>query len=99
IFDIGEYLIKNADAKYYKEKYLGNKYSHSRDNYLENKTAQLLDNFIKGSESYLNLKYKPGILDEQGNPIETELDLLIISEKANYIVEIKAGGLSAPSKR
>ncbi|MCX2680748.1 hypothetical protein OOZ15_12415 [Galbibacter sp. EGI 63066] len=99
LFDIAEFLIKNADKKYYKEKYLGNKYSQSRDNYLENKTAELLDNFIKGSKSYLNLKYKPGILDENGNPIETELDLLIISEKANYIVEIKAGGLSAPSRR
>lgn len=99
LFDIAEFLIKNADKKYYKEKFLGNKYSHSRDNYLENKTAELLDNFIKKSTSYLNLKYKPGILDENGNLIETELDLLIISEKANYIIEIKAGGLSAPSKR
>ncbi len=99
LFEIGEFLIENADKKYYKEKYLGNKYSQSRDNYLENKTAELLDNFIKGSKSYLNLKYKPGILDENENPIETELDLLIISDKANYIVEIKAGGLSAPSRR
>jgi len=99
LFEISEFLIKNADNKYYKEKYLGNKYAKSRDNYLENKTAELLDNFIKDSTSYLNLKYKPGILDENGNLIETELDLLIISEKANYIIEIKAGGLSAPSKR
>ncbi|MFI8605969.1 hypothetical protein ACIGCP_16000 [Cellulophaga baltica] len=99
LFNIAESLVKNADKKYYKEKYLGNKYSLSRDNYLENKTAELLDNFIKKSNSYLNLKYKPGILDENGNLVETELDLLIVSEKANYIVEIKAGGLSAPSKR
>lgn len=99
LFDVSEFLIKNADKKYYKEKFLGNKYAQSRDNYLENKTAELLDNFIKGSNSYLNLKYKPGILDENGNPIETELDLLIISEKANYIIEIKAGGLSVPSRR
>ncbi|ADV47561.1 hypothetical protein Celal_0211 [Cellulophaga algicola DSM 14237] len=99
IFDIAESLIKNANKKYYKEKYLGNKYSLSRDNYLENKTAELLDNFIKKSTSYLNLKYKPGILDENDNLVETELDLLIVSEKANYIIEIKAGGLSAPSKR
>lgn len=99
LFDIAEFLIKNIDKKYYKEKYLGNKYSLSRDNYLENKTATLLDNFITNSTSYLNLKYKPGILDENNNLVETELDLLIISEKANYIIEIKAGGLSAPSRR
>lgn len=99
IFDIAEFLIKNADKKYYKEKFLGNKYSKSRDNYLENKTAYLLDNFIKDSTSYLNLKYKPGILGANGNQIETELDLLIISKRANYIIEIKAGGLSAPSRR
>jgi len=59
---------------------------------LENKKNtelnSVLDNFIKGSTSYQNLRYKPGILDDHGNPIETELDLLIISEKANYIVEI-----------
>lgn len=99
LFDIAEFLIKNADKKYYKEKYLGNNYSLSRDNYLEIKTAELLDSLINKSTSYLNLKYKPGILDENGNLVETELDLLIVSEKANYIIEIKAGGLSAPSKR
>lgn len=99
LFEVAEFLIKNADNRYYKEKYLGNKYAQSRDNYLENKTAELLDNFIQDSTSYLNLKYKPGLLDENDNLIETELDLLIISKKANYIIEIKAGGLSAPSKR
>lgn len=99
LFDIAEFLIKNADKKYYKERYLGNKYSLSIDNYLESKTAKLLDSFINKSTSYLNLKYKPGILDEKGSLVETELDLLIVSEKANYIIEIKAGGLSAPSKR
>lgn len=99
LFQIAESLIKEGDEKYYKEKFLGNKYSGSRDNYLENKTAELLNNFIVGSTSYLNLKYKPGLLDENGNKIETELDLLIVSEKANYIIEIKAGGLSAPSRR
>lgn len=99
LFDITEKLIKEADQDYYNEKFLGNKYSKSRDNFLEIKTAELFRRIIPNSDSYLNLKYKPGDTDKAGNLIETELDLLIISEKANYLIEMKAGGLSAPSKR
>lgn len=99
LFEITEKLIKDADQDYYIEKYLGNKYSKSRDNYLELKTAELFKKIIPNSDSHLNLKYKPGDTDESGNLIETELDLLIVSERANYLIEMKAGGLSAPSRR
>ncbi len=99
LFSITEKLIFDADKVYYEQKFLGNKYSKSRDNYLENKTSELFSKFIPNSLSYLNLKYKPGQVDAVGNKIETELDLLLISDKANYIIEMKAGGLSAPSKR
>lgn len=99
LFSITEKLIFDADKVYYEQKFLGNKYSKSRDNYLENKTSQLFSKFIPNSLSYLNLKYKPGQVDVVGNKIETELDLLLVSDKANYIIEMKAGGLSAPSKR
>lgn len=99
LFGITEKLIKEADEDYYNEKFLGNKYSKSRDNFLEIKTAELFKRIIPNSDSYLNLKYKPGDTDKAGNLIETELDLLIVSEKANYLIEMKAGGLSAPSKR
>lgn len=99
IFSITEKLILDADKAYYEQKYLGNSYAKSRDNYLENKTSELFEKFITRSQSFLNLKYKPGQLDTAGNKIETELDLLLISENAIYIIEMKAGGLSAPSKR
>lgn len=99
LFELTEKLIKDADEDYYKQKFLGNKYSKSRDNFLELKTAELFKKIIPNSDSYLNLKYKPGDVDDAGNLIETELDLLIISENANYLIEMKAGGLSAPSKR
>ncbi|TDW52493.1 hypothetical protein EV144_1011183 [Flavobacterium sp. 270] len=99
LFSITEKLILDADKVYYEQKFLGNKYSKSRDNYLENKTFKLFSKFIPNSLSYLNLKYRPGQVDKIGNKIETELDLLIVSDKANYIIEMKAGGLSAPSKR
>jgi hypothetical protein len=92
-------LILDADKDYYRQKFLGNNFSKSRDNYLENKTADLFKKFIPKSDSFLNLKYKPGQLDVSGNKVETELDLLLISDKVNYIIEMKAGGLSAPSKR
>lgn len=99
LFSIAEKLILDADKVYYEQNFLGNKFSKSRDNYLENKTANLFSAFIPNSKSYLNLKYKPDQLDAAGNKIETELDLLLISDNANYIIEMKAGGLSAPSKR
>ncbi len=99
LFEITENLIETADKKYYKEKFLGNKYSKSRDNFLELKTAELFKIIIPEALSYLNIKYKPGQLDKNGNLVETELDLLVISEKANYLIEMKAGGLSAPAKR
>lgn len=99
LFEITEALIKKADKNYYNKKYLGSSFSLSRDNYLENKTAELFKTIMPGSSSYLNIKYKPGIIDEIGNLIETELDLLILSKKATYLIEMKAGGLSAPSRR
>ena len=99
LFEIAENLIKKADENYHKEKFLGSKYSKSRDNFLELKTAELFKSLIPNAEYYLNLKYKPGQLDKNGNLVPTELDLLVASEKANYIVEIKAGGLSATAKR
>lgn len=99
IFEITEKMIIDADKTYYQKKFLGNNYKGSRDNYLENKTSDLFNSFIGDSKSYLNLKYKPGQLDAAGNKVETELDLLLVSDTANYLIEMKAGGLSAPSKR
>lgn len=97
LFDITENLILKADKDYYNTKYLGNKYSKSRDNYLENKTFELFSSFLPDSKAYQNLKYK--FKEADGSITETELDLLIETEKANYIIEIKAGGLSAQAKR
>jgi hypothetical protein len=99
LMEITEFLIKQADKKYYNEKFLGNKYSQSRDNYLEKKAAELLTKIIPGSTSYTNLKYRSGEVDKQGHLKEMELDLLIISTRANYIIEMKAGGLSGATKR
>lgn len=99
IFEITEKMIIDADKTYYQKKFLGNNYKGSRDNYLENKTSDLFNSFIRDSKSYLNLKYKPGQLDAAGNKVETELDLLLVTDIANYLIEMKAGGLSAPSKR
>jgi hypothetical protein len=99
LMEITEFLIKQVDKKYYNEKYLGNRYSRSRDNYLEKKAAELFSKIIPGGTSYINLKYRPGDVDEQDHLKETELDLLITSTKANYIIEMKAGGLSEATKR
>ncbi len=97
LFNLTENLIKKAGKKYYNEKFLGNAYSKSRDNYLENKVYELFSKFIPNSKPLLNLKYK--FNDDNGNYIDTELDLLVETEKCLYLVEMKAGGLSAPAKR
>lgn len=44
LFSITERLIERADSNYYKSKYLGNKYSLSRDNFLEYKCVRSPEN-------------------------------------------------------
>lgn len=97
IFNITENLIKKADVKYYNEKFIGKSYSLSRDNYLESKTTELFEKLIPKSEFYTNCKYRTK--DENGNDYETELDLLIFSNNAIYLVEMKSGSLNSAAKR
>ncbi len=97
LIDITERLIEKADIEYYNKKYLGNKYFQSRDNFLEEKARSLLKTIVPDSEAYPNCKYI--VEDENGKEYETELDLLLKSKNAIYLVEMKAGGLSASSKR
>ncbi|MPT33865.1 MAG: hypothetical protein E2604_01950 [Flavobacterium sp.] len=97
LFHITEQLIAKADSEYYNTKFLGNKYSKSRDNYLENKATELFKKIIPNGQAYPNSKYKT--LDDKGKEYETEIDLLIKSDNAVYLIEMKAGGLSAPAKR
>lgn len=97
LFELTESLIKKGDKNYYQNKYIGNKYSKSRDNFLESKVSSLFLKFIPQSETLLNLKYS--FTDEKDNFINTELDLLVQTERCIYLVEMKAGGLSSPAKR
>lgn len=99
LFTITEKLILDADKNYYNKKFLGNSFSLSRDNYLEEAATRLFQSFIPDCKAHPNLKYRPGQKDENGQLIETEIDLLLESEKAVYLVEMKAGGLAAPSRR
>lgn len=80
LFNLTEKLIEKADKDYYNTKYLGNKYSLSRDNYLEAKAIELFKKIIPNSEAYPNCKYVTQ--DEKGKDYETELDLLLKSENA-----------------
>ncbi len=99
LFELTEALIKESDSKYYKNNYLGNKYSNSRDNFLEKKSAELFQQLLPHSTCYRNLKYEAEKEYHDGILVPTELDLLVTTNLANYLVEMKAGGLSAPSKR
>jgi hypothetical protein len=97
LFEITEDLIKRADEDYYNLKFIGNQYSISRDNYLEIKVKELFSKFLINSESYANLTYK--LKEDSGNIKEAELDLLIVTLKANYVVEMKAGRIPLEVKR
>lgn len=99
LFDITENLILEADKKYYDKRFLGNSFSLSRDNYLETAATRLFQSFIPDSKAHPNLKYRPGQKDESGQLIETEIDLVLESKNAVYLIEMKAGGLAAPARR
>ncbi|MBA0882458.1 hypothetical protein [Flavobacterium undicola] len=99
LFTITEKLLLDGDKQYYNKKFLGNSSAFSRDNYLEAAATRLFQAFIPNSQANPNLKYRPGQKDESGHLIETEIDLLLESEKAVYLVEMKAGGLAVPSRR
>jgi hypothetical protein len=97
LIGIVESLIATGSKEYYESKYLGNAFSASRDNYLEKKVLELFRKLIPGAKTFPNVKYRP--LDQSGNRFETELDLLLISGEANYLIEMKAGGLNSPARR
>ncbi len=106
---IGETLLKKADKDYFQNHYLGNKYSKTRDNYIEKKSIELLSAFLPSVQFYRNneytidLKKSPIYCNEQLNKdlkeLTTELDILGISGKAIYLVEIKAGELNNSARR
>lgn len=82
LFVITEHLMM-ADKTYYDEYFRNNTHVESRDNYIEKKVKEQLELFLPNVRFYPSCKY-----NHQGK--STELDILGVSDKATYIIEVKA---------
>jgi len=96
IFSILSSLLEKADLDYFKSTFTGNSSSNSKDNYLESKTKEVFEKLIPEAQFYLNLEYS---VEENGVIKKTELDILGESDKAIYIIEVKAGELNKKHRR
>lgn len=100
---IGQHLLENApgdEKKYFKKYYQNNLYSGSRDRFLEAKVEKIFSSFLPGVRLIPNTAYPLPKQKATAKKIEyTELDLLGIGNYHTYLIEIKAGELSAAGKR
>lgn len=96
LFKIVENLIKR-DKKYYQTHFLGNEYEECRDNYMERKTKELLKFALREVIFYPSAKYT--VVGDDGNPKDTELDVLGVGEHDVFVVEAKAHKLTDGDKR
>lgn len=90
LFLIAEKLMKRNDA-YYQKNFQQNSSYISRDAYIERKAREVLDSFLQNVKFYSSLSYT---VNNNGVSKNTELDILGISDKANYVIEVKAHELS-----
>ena len=90
LFLITERLIM-ADNAYYQKHYNPNTSRISRDNYIENKVRLLLEKLLPTVSFYSGVHYK---IIENGIEKKPELDILGVSTRATYIVEVKAHELT-----
>ena len=91
---IAESLIKE-DSRYYDQHYRSNIDPQSRDQYMERRVAGLFAQMIPDAIIYPSVKY--GTVDN-GKIVKTELDVLCVSGKAIYVVEIKGHELTNADK-
>lgn len=90
LFLIAEKLMKLNDS-YYQKNFQQNTSPTSRDNYIEQKVKSVMESFLPDVRFYPSVHY---VIIEDGKRKNPELDILGISDKANYIIEIKAHELS-----
>lgn len=90
MFLIAEKLMK-SDSAYYNNHFQQNTTPNSRDNYIERKVQSVLHSFLPNVAFYPSVNY---CIVEDGVKKTPELDILGISNKAVYIIEVKAHELS-----
>jgi hypothetical protein len=103
-FLIAQTLIEKADPNYYKNSFLGNRIQIAKDQFIERETLALFEKMLPEVSFYSGVYYRytePGLKMSCFNAQEGryELDILGISQNATYIIEVKAGLVSAEAKR
>lgn len=79
------------DGAYYQKNFQQNTSPISRDFYIENKVKSVMESFLSDVTFYSSVHYKIVEDEVEKNP---ELDILGVSDKAVYIIEVKAHELS-----
>jgi len=90
LFLIAEKLMMR-DGAYYQKKFQQNTSPISRDVYIENKVKSVMESFLSDVTFYSSVHYK---IVENEVEKNLELDILGVSDKAVYIIEVKAHELS-----
>ncbi len=90
LFLIAEKLMLRNDA-YYQKHFQQNTSPISRDVYIESKVKSVMKSLLPDVTFYPSVHYK---IVEEGVKKNPELDILGISDKAVYIIEVKAHELS-----
>lgn len=90
MFLIAEKLMMR-DAAYYNKHFKNNSSPIGRDNYVEGKVMRVMQSFLPDVTFYSSVKYP---VVEDGIEKKPELDILGVSDKATYIIEVKAHELT-----
>jgi hypothetical protein len=90
LFLIAEKLMMRNES-YYKKNFQQNTSQISRDTYIENKVKSVMKSFLPDVTFYSSVNYN---IEEGGLRKKPELDILGVSDKAIYIIEVKAHELS-----
>lgn len=90
LFLIAEKLMMRNEA-YYQKNFQQNANPISRDTYIESKVKSVMKSFLPDVTFYSSVHYN---IVEEGLRKNPELDILGVSDKAVYIIEVKAHELS-----
>lgn len=104
LFVILPSLIRNADENYFNNSFLGNRVKIAKDEFIERKTYELFCEMLPDVTFYRNVTYHydgdtSGLKCAIANDGKYELDILGVSGKATYLIEVKAGMISEEAKR
>ncbi len=85
-------MMRNKDRDHYYQQHFMQQTSRiGRDNYVEGKVRSVLESFLPDVKFQSSVRYK---VVEDGIEKKPELDIIGVSDKATYIIEVKAHELS-----